>query len=282
MAASFGGEWTHQKLEILNRYLDAYTTALKDRPFHLIYFDAFAGGVSNPVDSAYASEDYGELRELRAGSPLIALKVKDKPFDKLVFVEKDATRCASLWLLRESYPDRDIEIRNEDANSALPGFCETLGSNDRAVVFLDPFATQVSWSTVEILARTQKIDCWILFPLMAISRMMPTGREPPHALAAHLDRVFGGREYWESLYNDSPQQLSLLSPEPSQQRPRGSDQIAVRYRERLETVFARVAPTSRTFRNSRNSPLFELLFAASNPAGARVAVRIADYILTNW
>ena len=282
MATSFGGEWTHQKLDILNRYLDAYTTALKDRPFNLIYVDAFAGGASYPVNSAYSVEEYGELRELRAGSPLIALEVRDKPFDKLVFVEKDVTRCASLELLRASYPDRNIDIRNEDANDALPGFCETLGNYDRAVVFLDPFATQVSWSTIESLARTQKIDCWILFPLMAITRMMPTGREPPDALAAHLDRVFGGRDYWESLYSESPQQLSLLSTEPSQQRLRGSDQIAVRYRERLNAVFARVAPTFRTFRNSKNSPLFELLFAASNPVGADLAVRIADYILEKW
>ncbi len=40
---SFGGPWTKEKLAILNKYLDAYTTALKNQPFHLIYIDAFAG-----------------------------------------------------------------------------------------------------------------------------------------------------------------------------------------------------------------------------------------------
>ena len=43
---SFGGPWTNDKLEILRRYLDAYTTALKNQPFNLIYVDAFAGGGS--------------------------------------------------------------------------------------------------------------------------------------------------------------------------------------------------------------------------------------------
>ena len=282
MTASYGGSWTHEKLEILGRYLNAYTTALKHQRFQLIYVDAFAGGGSYLAGSGYAAEDYGEFRELRDSSPQIALGVEDKPFDKFMFVEKDAIRCSSLELLRANYPDRNIDILNKDANDALPSFCETLGSFDRAVVFLDPFATQVSWYTVEELARTQKIDCWILFPLMAITRMMPTSREPPTLLAGQLDRIFGGRDYWEGLYTESPQQLSLLSSESSQQRLHGSDRIAVSYRERLESVFAKVATNSRTFRNSKNSPLFELFFAASNPRGANRAVPIADHILKNW
>ena len=39
----FGGPWTEQKLKILERYLDAYTTALKNQRFELVYIDAFAG-----------------------------------------------------------------------------------------------------------------------------------------------------------------------------------------------------------------------------------------------
>ena len=41
--ASYGGEWTHQKLDILEDYLNAYTTALKNQHFRLLYIDAFAG-----------------------------------------------------------------------------------------------------------------------------------------------------------------------------------------------------------------------------------------------
>ncbi len=39
----FGGSWTKEKLDILQRYLNAYTTALKNQPFRLWYIDAFAG-----------------------------------------------------------------------------------------------------------------------------------------------------------------------------------------------------------------------------------------------
>ena len=41
--ASYGGPWTIEKLNILETYLDAYTTALKNTSFQLMYIDAFAG-----------------------------------------------------------------------------------------------------------------------------------------------------------------------------------------------------------------------------------------------
>ena len=43
LSVNVGGKWTIDKLDILERYLDAYTTALKNQPFKLMYIDAFAG-----------------------------------------------------------------------------------------------------------------------------------------------------------------------------------------------------------------------------------------------
>lgn len=277
---SFGGNWTEEKLEILKRYLDAYTTALKDQPFRLIYVDAFAGEGYWRPSRTYSTDAYADYEEMRVGSSRIALNIQNKPFDRFLFIEKDVNRYEELSKLKTEFPNRDIQIDNDDANNALVSFCNRMGDFDRSVVFLDPFATQVSWESVSRLAETRKVDCWILFPLGATARMMPTDREPSDALAAHLDRVFGGTEYWHSVYNPS-QQLSMFSNEPNLERTSGSDQIADNYRKRLEGAFARVATTRRTLRNSRNSPMFELFFAASNPRGASIAQRIADDILRN-
>ncbi len=278
--SSFGGPWTQDKLHILSLYLNAYTTALKNQPFRLIYLDAFAGEGSWHPGSAYTS-DYDDFRELYKGSPRIALEIRDRPFDKFIFVEKDPQRFESLGKLGLEFPSRDIEVLNEDAKVALPVFCENLKENDRAVVFLDPFATEVSWPMVERLARTQKVDCWILFPLSAIARMMPKKNEPSAELADRLDRIFGGREHWQNLYS-TPSQLSFFEEERGQERPGDSDQIAQQYRKRLASVFAQVAPSGRELRNSKNSPMFHLIFAASNPKGAPIAVRIAKHIIDNW
>ena len=66
------------------------------------------------------------------------------------------------------------------------------------------------------------------------------------------------------------------------ERKRGSDKIAEAYRERLKSTFTKVAPTRRVLKNSTNSNLFDLFFAASNPRGASIAVKIADHILKHW
>ena len=142
--------------------------------------------------------------------------MQDKPFDSLVFIEKDSERSRSLDALAKEYPRRKIEVINDDANSALPAFCNTMGESHRAVVFLDPFAANVAWETIEAIAQTKKIDCWILSPRMAISRMMPTGNVPPPQLAIRLDDIFGGREHWHGLYQTSAQ----LSPICSMMTPR--------------------------------------------------------------
>lgn len=280
----FGGPWTREKLEILRSYLDDYTTALKYLDFKLIYVDAFAGaGTWRPESpTSYSTAEYGEYRELHEGSPLIALEIDDKPFDEFVFIEKEPERCHSLAELIPKNPGRNINIRNEDANLALSLFCENMGNFDRAVVFLDPFATEVSWYTIDKLARTGKIDCWILFPLSAIARMMPTSHEPSEQLALQLDRIFGGREYWDEPVYHNRDQLSLFKNTLEKERKPGSELIADCYRNRLEEVFVEVAPTSRKLLNSKNSPMFELFFAASNRKGASVAVRIANHILSNW
>ena len=278
---SFGGSWTLEKLDILERYLDAYTTALKDQPFDLIYVDAFAGQGSFQPGSGYAKEDYDDFQRIYDGSARRSLRITDKPFDQFIFNDINAGRSLELISLRREYPNRSITVKDEDANRMLREFCQSLRPMDRAVVFLDPFATEVSWSTIETIARTEKIDCWILFPVGAIARMMPLEGQPTEALAIQLDRIFGLREHWRDFYRQSAQ-LSFLDHDPSYERPGGSGPIADRYRECLESVFHTVAPTRRIFTNSRNSPMFELFFGASNPRGAGPAIRIADHLLQNW
>ena len=273
-APRFGGRWTRQKLEILRRYLDAYTTALKNQPFQLTYIDAFAGA------GAYSTpgDDYKEFNELRRGSTQLALAIDDKQFDRLIFVELVPERVESLRGLRDRHPDRGIVVVQGDANDEIPAFCNSMNWDDRAVVFLDPFKTEVSWSTVAAIAETKKIDCWILFPIMAAARMMPTDREPNEAEKRILDRMFGGREHWYHVYQEQIQ-LGFFDDEHRMERHRGINQIAASYKTRLEGAFERVARTPRTLINSRNTPLFNLFFAAGNERGAPIAVDIADHIL---
>lgn len=273
-ASDFGGSWTVLKLEILESYLDFYTTALKNQPFNLMYIDAFAGtGRINP-----RGEDEG-AQEFIEGSAARALRIADKSFDRLIFVEKDTDRYESLEELRRSNPHKDIRTDNTDANTFLSNLQEDW-RGWRGVLFLDPFATEVQWSTMEKIAGFDALDTWILFPVSAIARMMPTSRTPDDispAWAESLNRIFGDED-WRDLYRPNPQ-LSMFG-DAMQQRDPGVDGILRIYKEKLSDLFKqRFMDQSKTFTNSRNSPLFEFMFCAGNPRGAALAKRVARYIL---
>lgn len=278
---SFGGPWTQEKLEILRSYLNAYTTALKNQPFNLMYIDAFAGSGWYQTQDSDSANQYEDFDRLRAGSANIALEIDNKPFDHLIFIEKEPNFVDSLQALEQQHSGRRIEVIRGDANEELPLICSNMRGNDRAVAFLDPYATEVNWETVVAIANTKKIDCWILFPLSALTRMMDRDKKPNEELSAHLDRALGEQSHWqEQLYAPSIQQSLLDDEEIVAREPQ--NRIAALYKKQLVTVFHAVAPTSRPLRNSQNSPMFELMFAASNPVGAPLAIQIANHILKRW
>lgn len=115
--SQFGGEWTREKLEILRRYLDAYTTALKKQPFKLLYIDAFAG--TGEVELRNQDPDQEDRRAFVDGSARIVLDIEDKSFDELIFIEKDEVKCSELRRLKTQRSDRNIVIEPTDANISL-------------------------------------------------------------------------------------------------------------------------------------------------------------------
>ncbi len=273
---SFGGPWTEEKLAILKKYLDAYTTVLKNQPFRLIYIDAFAG--TGEVELTSVDEDRKEFIE---GSAKIAVDVDDKPFDECIFVEKDQDRCIQLNSLKEANQNKNIQIKNEDANDFLQNLQKDW-RRYRGVLFLDPFATEVEWETIEKIASFKALDTWILFPTLAIARMLPLEREPDSISAKWVNRLnlIYGDESWRDLYSISPQ-FSLFGDE-EQQRSEGIDGLIEIYKNKLTQLFDdRFLKKSRTLKNSKNSALFEFLFCVGNPKGIGPARRIAEHILKN-
>lgn len=273
-APAFGGPWTKEKLEILGRYLDAYTTALKDQSFRLVYMDAFAG--SGKIETPAEDDD---RKSFLSGSVEIALEVADNPFDELIFIEKNQSRLSNLEDIRKRHPGRRIELVNNDANEFIRG-SRTDWTNRRGILFLDPFATEAEWSTLEAAARLQALDTWILVPVSAISRILPTSRRPEDISGAwpeRLGRVFGD-DSWRRLYHENPQ-LDLFG-DAKHERDSGVDGLVNLYKEKLRGLFKeRFLERSRTLRNSKNAPLFEFMFCAGHPRGACIAKRIARHIL---
>ena len=270
-----------QKLGILEAYLDAYTTALKNQPFELVYVDAFAGTGRIMRDSGPGYEtDESDSREFIMGSAERALQVTDRPFDRLVFVEKDAGRYSQLRQLCDRHGNRMTDPRQDDANTFLCSLRPSEYGNWRGVLFVDPFGTQLAWETVERVAQLERLDMWLLFPVGAIGRMLPLSRNPDEVRAKWAERlntVFGS-DSWSNLYSPSSQQS--LFGEELMEREGGVKGLLGIYKNQLKGVFGtRFLQESRELRNSKNSPLFEFIFCAGHPRGAGIAKGIAKYLI---
>jgi three-Cys-motif partner protein len=287
----FGGSWTNQKLERLREYLIAYHNALRNQPFSLYYIDAFAGTGYNtpkalPENDSPVFDDLvaKDTRQFLEGSARIALRVP-RPFDQYVFVERAAKRFSELTKLKTDFPalaDR-IQLVNKEANNYLITLCrghDWIREKRRAVVFLDPFGMQVTWTAIQAIAETKAIDLWLLFPLgIGVMRMLPNHGQISPGWRKRLDVMFGEKDWFEAFYEK--QREPDLFGESGGSAVKRADYTAISdyFVKRLKTAFPNVAENPLPLLNSSNCPLYLLCFAAGNPKGGPIAKRIAEHIL---
>ena len=284
----FGGSWTEKKLEILKRYLEAYNRTLKKQPFKRVYIDAFAGtGYRQQRKRQYKIQGFfeeleqDESRQFLKGSAKLALEASPS-FHRYIFIESDTNKIIELKKLRKEHPEKakQIEIERRDANEFIQKYCNDEDwANTRAVLFLDPFATEVEWVTVEAVAKTRCIDVWILFPLMAVNRLL--AKDPQKISYDCLNRIFGTQDWFENFYKTRTLDDIFGKPVEIVLKACNFQRIGEFYKERLKTIFSGVAEKPKIFYNSRGCPLFHFFFAAGNPKGAPIAIRIAEYLIWN-
>ncbi len=141
----FGGDWTEEKLRVLDRYLHAYAQALKNKSFELLYIDAFAGtGYREQRIVASTTTIFDEVaadnsQQFLDGSAKIALRCEPS-FHRYVFVEMRKGKVAELEQLKLAFPSKAprIQVICSDANEAVTELCAGMTPNQRGVLFLDP------------------------------------------------------------------------------------------------------------------------------------------------
>jgi three-Cys-motif partner protein len=286
----FGGEWTERKLGALGYYLVEYQKIFTRNPaakkLKTIYVDAFAGtGERDLRDDSGQELLFGyqdDIREYQKGSVSVALSLENK-FHQYVFLDSKASHAKALELLvSKNFPElKDrCEIRRAEANEWLQKWCQDEDwRGQRAVVFLDPYGMGVEWATVEAIARTKAIDLWVLFPLgIGPNRVLPNDMPPEGAWAERLTKLFGTDEWKTRFYRKNPEVDLLGDARDSYTKIAGVDEILRFFIERLNSVFAGVVANPLVLENSKNSPMYALCFAAGNPKGAPIAVKIASYL----
>lgn len=274
MNDKFGGRWTTQKLNALEEYLRMYTTALNEK-FELVYIDAFAGRGGQPIDDVPLLDNTldSETPSFAKGSVRRALDLPT-PFGKYYLIDSDQGACLALSEIAKSKPglSQRVEIINADANAALVDLVRSIdwhgqrGRQNRAVAFLGPYACQLRFETIEMLATTRAIDVWILFPTMAINRMLVKSGFVPDDWRPRLRSVFGVDDWNDAFYRPS-RQSEMFGDAGQNEKQITPERLEDYYGKRLGEVFAGgVLSSPLRLSNSSGGHLFALFFACANPS----------------
>lgn len=293
MSENIVGPWARDKLDILQKYLGAYTTIMKNQSWLVgfVYIDAFAGpgdhalrNEEDPSESAdqlllepteFLSSDVG-YEQYVLGSPKVALELSN-PFTAYVFVEKDRERVEELVRLKRIYPDRNIRIRQEDCNQYLLNLLNQKPPIDwrkwRGLIFLDPFGMQVPWETIEAMGKTKAFEIILNFPVgMAIQRLLKKSGQFTAKERQKLDSYFGDPGWYDVIYKTMDGLLGDVTNKVSD-----SGRVLVNwYRtHRLQSCFKYVS-SARLVRNSRNGHLYYIIHATHNANGNKIANNILE------
>lgn len=274
------GPWAAAKLDALEAYLNFYGTALKNQPFRRIYIDAFAGaplakvrGSDAPLEPSpffEEPEDTEAQAEFIVGSPVRALNVPNG-FHRHYFFDLDETRADTLSKLTEGR--RDVQVRVGDCNPLIQQLAPGLKAWDiRGVAFLYPYGAHLEWATLEALAATETMEVVINFPVaMAINRLITKSGDVPEKWSDQLTACFGTEEWRDLSYRLD---TDLFGNEVTTKQGSVAEKLLDLYVGRLKTIFPHVA-NPRLIRNTRNAPLYYLIWAGPNKLG----LKGAEYVL---
>jgi three-Cys-motif partner protein len=248
------------KLDILEEYLSAFTTACENKVDTTVYLDLLAGRLKN------YDKDFD--RELTGSAMLAPLAAP--PFTKLRYIELRSKAEELRHELTTRFPDRDLKVFGGDCNTTLPLVLAEL-SEDRwapTFAFVDPDGLQVRWPTLELLAAHKhsrcrtKVELWLLFPAAGLMRTLAL--DPDKLSADDVSRADGlfGHSGWWPIYED--------------RRAGRIDATAARgeyvnlMRWRLERALGYRRTHAIELRNTRGSPMYNMIFATDSDAGDRI------------
>jgi len=147
------GQWSSDKHYYLSRYIDAFTTSMREKWEGLHYIDVFAGA---------GIERLKESGVLEWGSPMLAAHARF-PFARLHLCEKNKAKHKALTA-RISRIRSDCQILCGDANERIDEIVREVPTrNTLSLAFLDPYGLHLEFETLRKLSDI-RADLIIFFP----------------------------------------------------------------------------------------------------------------------
>jgi len=290
---SFGESWTEQKLNAFIKYVEAYLAILnvykQKFSWQTVYFDGFAGygkrknynQDENLSLDIFGSEDEEELFVYEGSVKRVLSLEEPFIFDWYYFIDTNSEYIANLEKLKSTVTHIKAEkiiIRESNCNVQLKNLANALAINKSlaALVFLDPFGMQVRWNSIKQLKDTRS-DIWILVPSgVAINRMLDRKKQLKNR--TKLETFFGltVEEIEDIFYKDISEETLFGSVEGIQKIANPISKILEIYIRQLKTIWRYVTESPLILRNSKNTPIFHLLFASNNRTALKVASEIVE------
>ena len=200
LVARKSGAWVEDKLDYLARYISAFETSMREKPWRARhYVDLLAGPGKCRVIGT---------KQILLGSPLIALTT-EYPFTRYFFVDHDHANIESLrQRCSESPLTESISIKEGDCNLLVDDIVREIKEIDHYIPgiwssinlgFLDSQGLELKWTTVAKLAKVSRMDMVINFPIYGLRLNMHSSLKQKHSC---VDDFFGGPE-WRQIYRDA-------------------------------------------------------------------------------
>ena len=260
------GYWSELKLEIVEKYGRAYTTAFKrNLSLKKFYIDGFSGAGRHVSKRTKSQVE---------GSPARALKISP-PFDGFYFIDMNPQKTSYLQKLCEGRSDVKIHTGDSTAyltKDLLPKI--QYRYFNRALCLLDPYGLHMDWEVMRLAGQSRAVDMFLNFPVMDMNRnaIWHNPEKVPQDGIERMTRFWGDDSWRSAAYAEDPQGNFLFSPGMVKQ---SNDAIVAAFMKRLRKVAGfSFVPDPLPMRNSNNAVVYYLFFASHHPVAKKIITDI--------
>lgn len=258
--ARYWGFWTRGKLDLLRRYLDAFTTAAKFKSGgEIVYLDLFGG---QPENRERLTD------EVLDGSARIALSTHDAPFSRLRFFELEPYATRLRTAIGPQSLGRDVVVTAGDCNTTVGPVLAGLAPYNWAptFAFVDPNGPDVHWSTLRALSEFKKpglakTEIWLLLAAGMFIRTLRRDGSVRDEDAARLDAMYG-TDQWRAIYEG--RLSNVLGPGEAR------EEYVNLMRWRLQHVLGYRWTHSLEIFNEGGASIYHMLFATDHEVGNKI------------
>ena len=271
----FGGNWTEQKIQILETYAKQFLRVFKNKPNEkLLYFDGFAG--SGEIE--FRTEEDSKIIE---GAAIRILKINDpRSFNMYYFVEKIESFAESLETkAKGEFPSLKniIHVVSEDCNKKLidlSNFLRTKGYNFKVLGFIDPKGMQLEWTSLECL-KGLHIDLWILNPTSGANRLLVKRGVIDPSWINRL-KLFLGLTEDEIMNHFYSARTNLFGETEYIKEDDPINKLHELYTKRIQGNIFKYVSKPKILSNDSGSPLFHFFMATNNTIGLNIANSVVN------